>query len=425
MNAEIYPSRTSGTLILPASKSACHRAIICASLADGQSVLSNISLSSDIEATIGCMKALGASIESGNESGQLIIHGCQPQNRNQPVVLDARESGSTLRFLIPVASLSSQPAVFHGSPVLLSRPMGIYADLFLSQNLVFDQSGSEIKVCGPLQGGLFQIPGDVSSQFISGLLFASPLMEQGSVIAVLPPFESQSYTDMTVQMMNTFGIDIKRPTPSGFETACQSYKPCDLRVESDYSQMAFFAVLAALSDALSFEGMNPGSLQGDKVILDFIEQAGARVVWNGDTVTVEPAKNPVSIKADLANCPDLGPILCVLAAYLPGKSVLNHTRRLRIKESDRAMAMEQELKKWGVNIQVFEDSIEIEGKREWKADHTVIIDSHNDHRIVMAMTIFGLLAKSPSIIEGAQAVNKSYPDFFKDVEKIGGRAVLS
>lgn len=415
---EIVPSACSGTLALPASKSLSHRALICAGLAQGESIISNLSDSQDIQATLGCLHSLGARI--CQEPDGLHITGTDPTALGHPLELNAHESGSTLRFFIPIAALASQPTVFHGRPSLLSRPMGIYADIFLAQNLPFHQSGEAISFSGPLQGGLFEIPGNISSQFISGLLFALPLCEQGGTIAVIPPYESRSYVDLTLQMMRRFGIGIQTPAPHGYEiSGSQRYQPCSLSVEGDYSQLAFFGVLGALQHSVTCTNIERDSLQGDRVILDILEKAGAEVVWNPEGTQVSISHHQLLPQTiDLADCPDLGPVLCVLAAYTPGQTRLIHTARLRYKECDRVAAMEQELRKWNVQISSDEDSMTITGQTSYQMDHTVHIDAHNDHRIVMAMSIFGLCASSPCCIENAQAISKSYPGFFKDLQKL-------
>lgn len=434
MNILIKPSKVSGTIQPPSSKSLSHRALICAGLADGVSNISQISMSRDIQATIDCLKALGAEVKpDGPDSTgtfRFTVSGCRPQDLNHAVSLDAYESGSTLRFFIPIAASGSQETSFYGQPVLLSRPLGIYADLFLSQNLPFEQSSSAIRFHGPLQAGLFEIPGNVSSQFISGLLLAAPLLDHGqteSSIAVLPPYQSRSYTGLTVNTMKAFGVKVEEPSENGYVIAPgQSYQPRDLAVEADYSQAAFFAVLACLQDSLTLTNLNPDSAQGDCVILEFVKNAGASLTWNGSDLEVSsPDMENRDLQPqvmDLTDCPDLGPILCVLAAYTPGTTRLIHAARLRFKECDRIAAMEEELKKWGVDIVSDEDSITIRGKKNWKSENgqPVRVCSHNDHRIAMAMAVFGLCAESDTIIEDAQAVSKSYPHFFEDLKKIHG-----
>ncbi|MCF0258474.1 MAG: 3-phosphoshikimate 1-carboxyvinyltransferase [Erysipelotrichaceae bacterium] len=416
MRIQISPAKAEGYLQPPASKSLSHRAVICAGLANGISRIDNAADSRDLQATLSCMEALGAKITK--ENGTTVIQGCDPAKLDHPAVLDAYESGSTLRFFIPLAASSAQPVTFLGQPTLLTRPMGVYADLFLRQNLKFVQSSEKIKVQGPLQAGLFELPGDISSQFISGLLLAAPLLQGGSAIAVLPPYESKSYVDLTVDMMKRFGVQVIQPTAHGYEIAPgQKYRPQSLTVEGDYSQAAFFAVWAAIRGKMTLKDMNPDSLQGDRVILNQLKQAGTHIIWKGNDVSVHAGSLKPTV-LDLADCPDLGPILCVLAAYTPGTTKLIHAARLRYKECDRIAAMEEELKKWGVSITSDEDSITIQGKESWSSDKPVVMDGHNDHRIVMAMSIFTLCAESEGIIDGAQAVAKSYPNFFEDLKKL-------
>lgn len=416
MHVVLTPAAAHGSMQPPASKSLSHRAVICAGLADGISHIQNVAGSRDLQATISCMEALGAVITQ--ENGTTVVQGCSPADLNHPACLDAYESGSTLRFFIPIAAASKEPIAFHGQPSLLSRPMGIYADLFLSQGLKFAQSPEQIDLQGPLSSGIFQIPGNISSQFVSGLLLAAPLLKGESAIAVLPPYESKSYVDLTVDMMKRFSVQVQEPSSHGYEVpAGQRYKAQDLTVEGDYSQAAFFAVWAAISGKITLLDMNPQSLQGDAVILKQLEKAGAKVEWNGNNVTIEKGNLQPQI-LDLADCPDLGPILCVLAAYTPGQTKLIHAARLRYKECDRIAAMEEELKKWNVNITSDEDSITIEGKESWSAKQPVLMDGHNDHRIVMAMSIFTLCSQSKGEICGAKAITKSYPGFFEDLMKL-------
>lgn len=424
MNIQITPSVPSGSLLIPSSKSLSHRALICAALAEGTSHIYNLGHSQDIEATKFCLQALGAKFEakqktSADQPDCLLVTGCKPQDVASPVTLNANESGTTLRLLIPVAACGSEDVTFLGKPSLLTRPLGIYENIFLEQNLPFEQGPEGLHFHGPLQSGLYTLNGNISSQFISGLLLAGPLLE-GIEIAVLPPYQSKSYVDLTVSMLEQFGCKVDQPTDHAYLITNQHLKAQSVQVESDWSQAAFFLVLGMLNAPLTLKGLKKDSLQGDGVIATMIEQAGGKLCWkeNGD-LEVQPDQL-VPFTFDLADCPDLGPILCVLASMIPGTSKLIHASRLRYKECDRIAAMEDELRKWGVEITSDEDSITITGKeaKDYKSDQTVVIDGHNDHRIVMAMAVFGLCAASGSLIQGAQAVAKSYPDFFQDLETI-------
>ncbi|MCF0107264.1 MAG: 3-phosphoshikimate 1-carboxyvinyltransferase [Holdemanella sp.] len=422
MKVKIIPSTVEGSIEIPASKSMAHRAIICASLSKGTSVISNITYSKDIDATIQCMEALGAAIQKNKSS--CTITGCDLQNVKDSIVCDCFESGSTLRFLIPIASLTGKEIIFKGQGRLLARPMEIYQELFDHQSLSFIQSDDSIKIKGSLKPGAYVLKGDVSSQFISGLLFALPLMDADSTIEILPPYESKSYVNLTISMLKQFGIQIEETSEYAYSIkGNQQYISKDISVEGDYSQMAFFAVLGALNHTISCHNMNPDSAQGDKIILDFVKKAGALLDVKDSTITISPDSRHGQI-IDLSNCPDLGPVLCVLASYIPSKTIITHAKRLRMKESDRIEAMECELRKWGVDIASTEDEIIIYGKDGYENAQEILIQGHNDHRIVMAMTIFALCAKSPSFIEGAQAIEKSYPDFFKDISIIQGKVEI-
>lgn len=415
MSRQVQPARIQGTITVPPSKSMAHRLMICAGLAAGTSRISGLRDSMDMQATLQCLEQLGARVDGAFPT--LTITGTDPVSRSRSVLLDCNESGSTLRFLIPVAALSDQEAEFTGRGRLMERPMGLYADIFLNQGLRFEQGEGRILVQGPLQSGLFEVPGDVSSQFISGLLFAAPLMEGQTGIAVLPPCESRDYVKMTVAALRQFGIEVQCPTDHGYILqGSQNYAPQNVSVEGDWSQAAFPAVLGAIQGSVRIEGLDPASLQGDKVILDILQQAGATVKWEADGALVVQHASLHPVEVDLSACPDLGPVLCVLASYIPGTSVIRNAGRLRIKESDRIASMEAELRKWGVNISSTQDTITITGKSGYTCDQPVIIDGHNDHRVVMAMTVFGLCAGSPTQIEGSGAVSKSWPDFFEDMK---------
>ncbi len=419
MRVQVEPSQIQGNVSIPSSKSMAHRAIICASLAQGTSVVSNISYSKDIEATIACMRALGATIEVQESS--CIVTGTNLQVSGH-IECDCNESGSTLRFLIPIAACTKTEVEFIGHGRLMQRPMDVYQEIFDAQNLPFKQDDT-IQMIGPLQPGTYQVQGDISSQFISGLLFALPLLDGDSTISITEPYESKSYVDLTLQMLKTFGVNIiEKDSHTYVVPGNQVYRAHDVSVEGDYSQMAFFAVLASLQNALTIYNMDPNSLQGDKVIVDQIRQAGAYIEYE-DGIHIS-SKHLHGQTIDLANCPDLGPILCVLASFITEETKIIHARRLRMKESDRIEAMEQELRKWGVDITSTEDTITIHGKNTYSMDEVVQIHGHNDHRIVMAMTVFGLCAQSPSIIDDAQAITKSYPKFFEDIQNIQGKVTI-
>lgn len=421
MKVKITPSKVIGTIAIPASKSISHRAIICASLAQGKSTITNLTFSKDIEATISCMRSFGAKIEVQKNS--CIIEGCNLFDLQDGICCDCNESGSTLRFLIPAGALSNKKVTYLGKGRLLERPMGIYQKIFDEQKMLFEQSQDAIQIQGKLQPGHYQIDGNISSQFISGLLFVLPLLDSDSTLTINEPYESRSYVDLTLDMLKCFGIEIKQDKNTYYIKGNQKYIAHDVKIEGDYSQMAFFGVLAGLNSSLTCSNMNLNSVQGDKAILDILASAGCSINSKKDFITIHPSKlQPKTI--DLSDCPDLGPILCVLASYCEQTTTIINAQRLRMKESDRIEAMEVELKKWNVDIQTTFDTITIHGKSGYSLDDIPIIDSHNDHRIVMAMCVFGLCANTPCIIENAQAITKSYPDFFEDIQRIGGKVEI-
>lgn len=415
MRVKIYPTTVSSSISVPPSKSISHRGIICACLARGTSRIDNISYSKDIIATIKGMSKLGAKISKYDN--YLIVEGIGNIKANTPLCIDCNESGSTLRFFIPIFSLCNQQVKFTGQGRLFLRPQSIYEEIFKGQGLSFLQDEDGITINSSLKSGEYNICGDISSQFITGLLLTLPLLNGNSTIKIKPPFESRSYVDLTLQTMKDFGVEAYFKDDY---TICvkgnQQYKNTDYQVEGDYSQMAFFAVLSALKGKLDINNMRIDSKQGDKEIVDILKAFNADIQVSNNHYTIKQSSlNSKDI--DLSNCPDLGPILTVLCAFSKGKSTIYNAGRLRIKESDRIYAMKTELKKLGVNISSTEDTITV-CSRVPMCDE-VEVYAHNDHRIAMSLAVFGTLSEYPVIINNAECVEKSYPDFFEDMKKIG------
>lgn len=396
MKVRIAPSKAKGTVKAPPSKSMAHRLLICAGLCpDEESLIEGIELSQDVAATIDCLRAMGA--ECLIEGDIVRVKGFDAPNSHPAETLCCRESGSTLRFFIPIALLCGERVCLSGSEKLMSRPLNVYEKLCARQGLAFER-GEQLSVCGPLTGGDFELAGDVSSQFISGLLFALPLAEKDSVIRLIPPVESRSYIDLTLSALGEFGVraywadETSLVIPGG-----QKYRARRISVEGDYSNAAFLSALNMLGGQVEIHGLREDSLQGDGVYSQHFE-----------------ALKKGFAQISLADCPDLGPILFAMAAAFHGARFTN-TRRLRIKESDRARAMADELEKFGARVIVEEDEVSVlPGKFAAPAAE---LYGHNDHRIVMSMAV--LLSKFGGVIDGAQAVNKSYPGFFDTVKKLG------
>ena len=404
----------SGVLAAPPSKSMAHRAVLCAALADGESRLTGLAHSQDIDATLAAAAALGAQVEAG-ESWARIAGAAPLQAPAAPV--DCCESGSTLRFLIPLAALTGRPVAFTGRGRLMQRPQSVYQELFASQGLRFEQEGDTLTVAGPLRPGCFSLAGDVSSQFISGLLFALPLLDGDSRLCLKPPVESRSYIEMTRAAQSRFGVasawldEYTLAVPGG-----QAYRPRDMAIEGDWSQAAFPAALGVLAGDVTVTGLEPGTLQGDAVILDILRRCGGRAEAVPGGVRFQKSALH-GTKIDLADCPDLGPILMALGLLCEGETVITNAGRLRLKESDRIAAMEQELRKLGGRIESDGGTVTV----RCSALHAPAgpLWGHNDHRVVMSLTVLAAAAGLPVQIDGAEAVAKSWPGFFAAVRQLG------
>lgn len=415
MRARITPAKIdSGNITIPPSKSLAHRAIICACLAPGRSVISNIDYSVDIRATIEGMRHLGASIKEDKDT--LFIDGIETFQYDGDVV-NCHESGSTLRFFLPLFSLTGKRATFSGSKRLIERPQNVYEMLFQEQGIDFVRTYPNIIIDGRLKPGELTLKGNVSSQFITGLLFALPLLEADSKIHIEPPFESRSYVDLTIQMLKRFQIIVEYE--DAYTLAIkgnQQYQPTDVLVEGDYSQLVFWASLGVLNHSVETHGLDLHSLQGDKKTIDIFQSMNAGIKVLDDGYQFYPGTLNGTV-IDLNDCPDLGPMLFALATQANGKTTFQNAGRLRIKESDRIEAMETELKKLGCSISSTFGTVTITGPV--KLQGNVTLHGHNDHRIVMALSILATIADEPITIDDAQAISKSYPGFFKDLASCG------
>lgn len=392
----IHPGTARGIFVAPPSKSAAHRALICAGLAKGESVIENIFLSDDIAATVDCLQALGAHIHIDGNTAH--VTGCTPTTRQKSTTLPCRESGSTLRFFLPLALLSDAPVVMTGSERLMQRPLDVYETLGQTHHFSITHRSHEILVQGSLSPGVFSLRGDISSQFVTGLCFALPLLTQDSQICLLPPVESQSYIALTRIILEIFGVRTESPDRHNIIIpGNQHYHATRYTVEGDYSGAAFFHALNTLGGHVNIQGLHPDSTQGDRV---------------GTVLLSELQKGYAHI--DLSDCPDLAPILFAVAGLLHG-ATFTGTHRLKIKESDRAHAMQQELKKCGISLDVGENEVIVHGSTPHFP--SAPIEAHNDHRIVMAMAV--LLTQTGGVIQDAQVVRKSMPDFFARLEALG------
>lgn len=395
MVLEIIPSLPTGKITAPPSKSYAHRALICAGLSNGKSKISNISFSDDIKATLNCLTALGAKVEIQGNTAE--ITGINNYSSFKNAVLNCNESGSTLRFFIPVCLLSENEIMLMGTQKLIARPLDVYEDITNGQGLIFQKSTDSVTVQGKLSADKFSVKGNISSQFISGLLFALPLLFDDSEINIIPPFESKPYVDMTVAILKEFGIAVEYNGLNIKIKGNQQYKPKDLSVEGDWSNAAFLYAFRECGANLDVLDVNSSSSQGDKICLEYFE-------------ALKKGKPTL----DLTDCPDLAPIMFAFAGMYNG-AVFTGTDRLRFKESDRISCMQSELLKFGIRLTAGDNSVQIDSS-DFHAPSDVIF-GHNDHRIVMA-TAF-LLCKTGGKIQGFEAVKKSFPDFFDMISKAG------
>lgn len=396
MKVKILPSKTSGEVSAPPSKSFAHRYLIGSVLSRGKCVIKNIADSDDISATLSCIEQLGGSV---TKDGNIVTVIPTNEKQIENAVFDCKESGSTLRFFIPVVlATGAKNCTFLGSERLLARGINEYEKLFENSDVKISSDEKSIEISGKLTAGNYEISGEVSSQYTTGMLFALSGLFGKSTLKITGNAESRAYVDMTIKVLKDFGADISEPEKNFFEINGKGrLSPGEFTVEGDWSNAAFLIAISRLVGTISVSGLNENSVQGDRfssVAFDALDGENAGI--------------------DLKDCPDLAPILFAYAAYKNGGKFIN-TRRLRVKESDRANVMAEELKKFGANVKVYENSVEIE-KTQLKSP-IVPLCGHNDHRIVMALSV--LAAVFGAEIDWAEAVNKSYPDFFRVIKKAG------
>jgi 3-phosphoshikimate 1-carboxyvinyltransferase len=423
MEIRITPASLNGSLLIPPSKSMTHRALICAGLSTESSRIDNVSLSEDIRATIGALTALGAKVDIRESTAYPGRHALTVKGMGIPETesrsIDCAESGSTLRFILPVCCLQEGETVLTGRGRLPQRPLDQYIVPFARQGIVFrrlEEDTLPLLVQGRLKPGTYELPGHVSSQFVTGLMFALPLLSGDSDIYITSPLESRAYVDMTVSMLETFGITVEQPEayahyhiPGG-----QRYRGASLAVEGDWSQAAFWMVAAALGGEISIRGLDPRSLQPDRQIAQILS---ACTGYADDTIVVRPGRVS-DFRADVSQCPDLAPVLAALASVAPGESQIVNAARLRIKESDRLRAISEELSKMGARITQSASSLRILGVPSLTGSR---VTSWNDHRIAMALAAVSPRVEGDILLEGAEAVNKSYPGFWDDFRALGGQ----
>ncbi len=414
MNLLLENKKLIGSVNVPSSKSLAHRYLICGALAkEPGSIITNVSVSDDILATINVLEALGAEIEVRGNTCTIIK--CISNTRS--TVLDCKESGSVLRFFLPIALMLVDEVKFIGKGRLLERPLTPYFDIMDKQGIAYVLTQDSLIIKGKLSGNKYELPGDISSQFITGLLFAAVLSDQDTIIEITTTLQSVGYVEMTLDAFECFGVHVIREENRFIITGDQCFEKTCISVEGDYSQAAFFLVAGALGNEINVLGINEDSLQGDKEIVQILKNAGATIVQDNDVIkAVQNELKPFVV--DASDIPDLVPILAVLACGIKGDSKIINASRTRLKESDRLYTIAKELRALGGDVLELEDGLIIKGTGSLKGG-TVI--GHNDHRIAMALAIASTIAKNNVVINGAECVSKTYPHFFEHIVSLGGK----
>ena len=424
MKIKIRPGKLNGTIEIPPSKSYSHRAVIAAALAENgkKSKIDNLKFSVDITTTTDIMENWGAEIERFESALEIIGNGGKVAPRDKYV--QCNESGSTVRFLIPVGITRENELIFDGKGKLVDRPLDSYYRIFKEQGLKYETTGGKLPltVNGKLKPGNYEIDGNISSQFITGLLYALPLLEGDSKLIINKNLESKGYVDLTLEILKLAGIEIVNNDYKSFDIrGNQTYKPFNYTVEGDYSQVAFWIVAGIISANRDNEvkclHVNKNSLQGDREIIEIVTRMGANLEIFDDYVIVKPSKTKGTV-IDISQCPDIGPVLTVLAALSKGETRIINGERLRIKESDRITSIKTELNKLGGNVSEEGDSLIIQGVEGFRGGVTV--SAWNDHRIAMSLAVASTKCEEEIILEEAESVRKSYPHFWDDFVKMGG-----
>lgn len=412
---EVEPGALSGALRAIDSKSDAHRNLICAALADGPTAFDPFSLSDDIDATMACLQALGADIAPQADGGWIVTPG-RPEGIP---LLDCVESGSTLRFLLPVAAALCESSVFTGRGRLPERRVATLLGVLRDHGSVPDAERLPLTLSGRLRPGTFSIVGNESSQYISGLLFALPLLDADCAIEIVGPLSSRGYVDMTLATLRRFGVAVKETEEGFFLPGGQRYRsPGRARLQGDWSNSAFFLVSGALGTPVTITGLDPGTPQRDRRIADYLRLFGASVEIADGRVTAAPGEL-TGQRIDVDQTPDLLPVLSVLGCAAKGETLLYNAARLRDKESDRLATTAAMLRALGGEVEELPDALRITGVGRLRGGR---VRGAGDHRIVMAAAAAAAICDGPVVIEGSEAVSKSYPGFFTDYMKLGGTA---
>lgn len=416
MDISITPAALTGTVQAIESKSDAHRLLICAALSNKPTKITIKNMSRDIAATMDCLRAMACEIKAAGDT--FTVNPLWRKTADTPF-LDCGESGSTLRFLLPVAAAIYDKFKITGSGRLPERPLDSIIRAMQAKGCVFSGERLPFQVTGGLKSGSYELPGNVSSQFISGLLFALPLLKGGSEVVLTSPLESSAYVKMTVSTLAKFGIAITCEKDRFVIPGGQSYiSPDSVQVEGDWSNAAFWLAAGAINGQVACAGLDLNSLQCDRRIFDLLKQMGADTKFENGTAFVT-RRELKAITLDVAQIPDLVPVVAAVMALAKGTSVIKNARRVRFKESDRLHTIARNLNAIGADVEEREDSLVIKGKEQLNGG---LVHGYNDHRIVMALAVVAGACREKLVIQGAEAIEKSYPDFFEDYNKLGGLA---
>ena len=423
MKVKIKPKKLGGTIPIPPSKSYSHRAIIAAALATSNkdkevSRIDNLKYSVDITTTTEIMENWGANIEIGEDFE--IIKGNSGIVNPKDEYTQCNESGSTIRFLIPIGLSNNNKIVFDGKGKLVERPLDSYYKIFDEQGIKYSNNNGwlPLNVDGQLKPGKYEIEGNISSQYITGLLYALPLLNGDSELKINKTLESKGYIDLTLEILEMSGIKVVNNNyKSFFIKGNQKYNPFDYVIEGDYSQVAFWIVAGILGSEIKCLHVKKESLQGDREIIEIVQRMGGNVEIFDDYIIVKPSQTYGTV-IDISQCPDIGPILTVLAALSKGETKIINAERLRIKESDRITSIKTELNKLGANVEEVGDSLVINGVE--RLTGSTELSAWNDHRIAMSLAIASIKCDGEIVIDEAESVKKSYPHFWEDFKKMGG-----
>ncbi len=416
---DIVPTSLNGRVKIQPSKSAAHRALCCAALAQGKSVIKGIQLSDDIKATMEGLVSLELANIEVHDDSMIVMGGLRPSGERR--VVDCIESGSTLRFLLPLSLIYGGGVTeFRGKGRLMQRPLNVYDDVFEKSGIIVKRKESSIIVSGEILDGSCSIPGNISSQFVTGLLFALPLIQNDSIISLTTKIESGGYIDMTRAMQERFDVSTTYNFSEGFSIkGCQQYKNTDIEVEGDYSHAAFYLVAAAIGGSITLTGLSKETCQGDRSVIDILKRMGADISEDEGGIHVKKSILR-SVEIDASEIPDIIPVLSVAACAAEGNTHIYNAGRLKIKECDRLSAVASELNALGAKILRGEDCLTIKGVGKLKGGKCF---SHNDHRMAMTLAVASIICKENVELEGFDCVSKSAPAFWSEFNGLGGKAV--